>query len=89
MPEDRKTVHAVEKVLAEHETTKEMSLEHLHLSAVAGVVFLDGEVESEAMRDQLLEIIRGVEGVRMVRNRTQINPEAQAGGWKDPHQHGG
>jgi len=85
MPEDRKTVHAVEKALTENEATA--ALEHLHLSAVAGVVFLDGEVESEAVRSQLLEVIRAVPGVRLVRDRTQINPEARAGSWKQPHRH--
>lgn len=89
MPEDRKTVRAVEKALAENEGTKEMSLEHLHFSAVAGVVFLDGEFESEEHREQVLQIIKAVEGVRLVRDRTQINPEARGGGWKQPHLHEG
>jgi osmotically-inducible protein OsmY len=87
MPEDHKTVHAVEKALAENETTKEMNFEHLHLSAVAGVVFLDGAFVSEEMRETVVGVIKATAGVRMVRDRTQINAEARAGGWKEPHQH--
>ena len=89
MPEDHKTLNAAKKALAENEETKELSLEHLHLSAVAGVVFVDGEFESEAVRDLMLGVMRGAPGVRMVRDRTQINPDARAGGWKEPHRHEG
>ena len=87
MPEDRKLVHAVGKALAENEGTK--GLDHLHISAVAGVVFLDGEVESNEVRDAVVIAAKAVEGVRMVRNRLQINPEARAGMWKEPHHHQG
>ncbi len=87
MPEDRKLVHAVEKALAENEATK--ALGHLHISAVSGVVFLDGEVESEEQRDAVLAAAKAVEGVRMVRNRLQINPDARGGGWREPHRHEG
>ncbi len=89
MPEDRKTVHAVEKALAENEATKDMSLEHLHLSAVAGVLFIDGEFESEEMRETVVGVAKATPGVRMVRDRTQINPDARGGGWKQPHMHEG
>jgi osmotically-inducible protein OsmY len=85
MPEDRKLVRAVEKALAENEETQ--GLEHLHVTGVAGAVFLDGEVESEAVRDAVMKVAKGVEGVRMVRNRLQINPEARGGGWREPHRH--
>ena len=87
MPEDRKLVHAVEKALAEGEATR--GLEHLHIRAVAGVVFLDGEVESREQREAVLAAAKAVEGVRMVRNRLQINPAARGGGWKEPHRHEG
>ena len=89
MPEDRKTVHAVEKALAENEATKEMSLGHLHFSAVAGVVFIDGEFESEEMRETVVGVAKATPGVRMVRDRSQINPDARGGGWKQPHLHEG
>jgi len=89
MPEDRKTVRAVEKALAEDEATKEMSLEHLHLSAVAGVVFIDGEFESVEMRETVVGVMKAVAGVRLVRDRSQINPDARGGGWKQPHLHEG
>ena len=89
MPEDRKTVRAVEKALAENEATKEMNLEHLHFSAVAGVVFIDGEFESEEMRETVVGVAKATDGVRLVRDRTQINPDARGGGWKQPHLHEG
>ena len=89
MPEDRKTVHAVEKALAESEATKDMNLEHLHFSAVAGVVFIDGEFESEEMRETVVGVAKATPGVRLVRDRTQINPDARGGGWKQPHLHEG
>jgi osmotically-inducible protein OsmY len=85
MPEDRKTVHAVQKALAENDATK--GIEHLHISAVSGVVFLDGEVDSDATREAVVAATKAVEGVRMVRNRLQINPDARGGGWKEPHKH--
>jgi len=89
MPEDTKTVKAVEKALAENETTAKMTFEHLHFSAVAGVVFVDGEFESEDMRALVVAAIKATPGVRLVRDRTQINPEARGGGWKQPHLHEG
>jgi len=89
MPEDRKTVHVVEKALAENEATKDMSLEHLHLSAVAGVLFIDGAFESEEMRETVVGVAKATDGVRLVRDRTQINPDARGGGWKQPHMHEG
>jgi len=87
MPEDRKLVHAVEKTLAENEGTE--GLEHLHITAIAGVVFLDGEVETEEVRDAVVSLAKGVEGVRLVRSRLQINPDARPGGWREPHRHEG
>lgn len=87
MPEDAKSVKAVEKALAEDETTSKMTLEHLHFSAVAGVVFVDGEFESEEMRERVVAVAKAAPGVRLVRDRTQINPDARGGGWKQPHMH--
>jgi osmotically-inducible protein OsmY len=46
----------------------------VHLKAVGGVVFLDGEVNSEEDKETLEELIQKVEGVRFVQNRTQVNP---------------
>jgi hypothetical protein len=89
MPDDTKTVKAAEKALAENETTAKMTLEHLHLSAVAGVVFVDGEFESAEMRELVVGVIKAAPGVRLVRDRTQINPDARGGGWKQPHLHEG
>ena len=87
MPEDRKTAHAVEKALADSEETA--GLEHLHISGIAGVIFLDGELESVELRAKVIEVAKSVQGVRMVRDRTQINPNARGGGWKQPHTHEG
>lgn len=85
MPEDRKLTHAVEKALSEEERTS--SLQSVHVKGVAGVVFLEGEVELREQRDAVEEVVKGVEGVRMVRNRLQVNPESRAGGWREPHRH--
>ena len=87
MPEDAKTMKAVEKALADDETTAKMTFEHLHFSAVAGVVFVDGEFESGEMREKVIEVIKAAPGVRLVRDRSQINPDARGGGWKQPHLH--
>ena len=87
MPENRQLVHAVEKAMKENETTA--GLGHLHIRAVSGVVFLDGEVESEAVKDAVVQLVKGVDGVRMVRDRLQINPQARGGGWRQEHQHEG
>ncbi len=87
MPEDRKLVHAVEKALAENEATK--GIDSVHVTAVAGVVFLDGEVESKEVRDTVIAAAKAVDGVRLVRSRLQLNPEARSGMWKEPHHHEG
>ena len=85
MPEDRRLSRAVEKALAENESTAD--LRSLHVSARAGVVFLDGEVSSKDQREAAVALAKKLEGVRLVRDRVQINPEARAGGWRAPHQH--
>ena len=85
MPEDRRLSRAVEKALAENESPAD--LRSLHVSARAGVVFLDGEVSSKDQREAAVALAKKVEGVRLVRDRVQINPEARAGGWRAPHQH--
>jgi osmotically-inducible protein OsmY len=87
MPEDTKTASAARKALAESEQTKEMDLEQVHISASAGVVFVDGEFDSQDTREAVLAVLRGAPGVRFVRDRTQINPEARGGGWREPHHH--
>jgi osmotically-inducible protein OsmY len=86
MPTSAKLTHAVEKALAEDERTA--GLEHVHVKAVGAAVFVDGEVESDEMRDLVLEIVKKVEGVGMVRDRLQINPQARGGGWREEHAHG-
>ncbi len=85
MPEDRKLTHAVEKALAEDERTS--GLESVHVKAVSGVIFLEGEVASREESATVNEIVKKVEGVRLVRDRMQINPQARAGGWREPHRH--
>jgi osmotically-inducible protein OsmY len=85
MPEDRKKTHGVEKALADDERTAE--IDSIHVKAVGGAVFLEGEVESREMRDIVEEVVKGVEGVKLVRNRLQINPDARPGGWREPHYH--
>jgi osmotically-inducible protein OsmY len=87
MPADRKLAHAVQKAVAENQETA--GLQHLHIAAVGGVVFLDGEVTSKEERATVLKVVKGVEGVKLVRDRLQINPQARGGGWKQEHQHEG
>ena len=85
MPEDRKLAHAVEKALGEDERTS--GAHSVHVKAVSGVVFLEGEASSVEERRVVEQVVKGVEGVRMVRSRLQINPQARGGGWKEPHRH--
>jgi osmotically-inducible protein OsmY len=85
MPQSQKLAHAVEEALKKDERTA--GLEHLHVKTVGAAIFVDGEVESQEQSEIVEEIIKEVEGVGMVRNRLQINPQAQAGGWRAPHQH--
>jgi len=85
MPEDRKLTHAVEKALREDKRTS--GAHSVHIKAVSGVIFLEGQVETAEERGAVEEIVKGVEGVRMVRNRLQINPQSRGGGWKEPHHH--
>jgi osmotically-inducible protein OsmY len=85
MPEDRKLTHAVEEALAKDERTAQ--LVSVHVKAVGPAIFVDGEVETREQRGIVEEVVKKVEGVAMVRNRLQINPQAQAGGWREPHRH--
>ena len=87
MPEDRKLAHAVEKALSEDERTA--GLASVHVKAVGTAVFVDGEVETEDLSEIVEEVVKKVEGVRMVRNRLQINPDARPGAWRQPHRHEG
>jgi len=85
MPEGRKLTHAVEQALAQDERIAQVG--SVHVKAVGPAVFIDGEVETQEQRGLVEEIVKNVEGVGMVRNRLQINPQAQAGGWRQPHRH--
>ncbi len=85
MPQSQKLAHEVEEALADDERTA--GLEHLHVKAVGPAIFVDGEVESRELSEIVEEVVKKVKGVGMVRNRLQINPQAQAGGWREPHRH--
>jgi osmotically-inducible protein OsmY len=85
MPESQKLAHAVEKALAEEKRTA--GLDHVHVKAVGAAIFLDGEVESDEVRDIVEQVTKKVQGVGMVRNRLQINPQARGGGWREEHHH--
>jgi osmotically-inducible protein OsmY len=52
----------------------EIRHEHIHLKVVGGVVFLDGEADSEEEKETLEAEIKKVDGVRFVQNRLQVNP---------------
>jgi osmotically-inducible protein OsmY len=85
MPQSQQLTQAVEKALKKDERTA--GLEHLHVKAVGAAIFLDGEVESREQSETVEEVVKKVKDVGMVRNRIQVNPQAQAGGWRAPHQH--
>jgi len=85
MPEDRKLTHAVEEALKKDERTAQVA--SVHVKAVGPAIFLDGEVETTEQRGIVEEIVKSVKGVGLVRNRLQINPQGQAGGWREPHRH--
>ena len=85
MPQTQQLARAVEEALKKDERTA--GLEHLHVKAVGAAIFLDGEVESREQSEIVEEVVKKVKGVGMVRNRLQVNPQAQAGGWRAPHQH--
>ena len=85
MPADRKMVHAIEKALTEDERTS--GLTSVHINAVSGVVFLEGSIGSPQQRDTVVEIVKKVEGVRLVREKLQIDPDRTAGGWREAHHH--
>jgi osmotically-inducible protein OsmY len=73
MPENAALVHKIKEALAQDENLSQLHL-RIHLRAVDGVIFLDGEVADKAESDALAELIGKVEGVRWVQNRLQINP---------------
>ena len=85
MPADRKMVHAIEKALTEDKRTS--GLTSLHINAVSGVVFLEGSVGSSEERDVVVEVVKKVDGVRLVREKLQIDPDRTAGGWREAQHH--
>ncbi len=85
MPQSQKLAHAVEDALAKDERTTGIS--SLHVKAVGPAIFLDGEVETRELAETVEEVAKKVQGVGMVRNRLQINPQSRAGGWREPHRH--
>ena len=85
MPEDAALLAKVKEALSKDEALRELHL-RLHLRAVGGVIFLDGEVADEDERKTLEAAIRQVEGVKWVQDRLQVHagdtPED-----RDPHRH--
>ena len=72
MPEHGHTEHEVRKALRDNEQTAALDIA---IKYVNGVVFLDGVVQTAVLKDAAAETARKVEGVTLVRNRLQINPE--------------
>ncbi len=85
MSQSQKLARAVDDALAKDERTAALS--SIHVKTVGAAVFLDGEVETKELSAIVEEVAKKVEGVGMVRNRLQINPQARAGGWREPHYH--
>ncbi len=85
MPEDAALLVKVREVLGKDENLNRL-LPHLHLKAVGGVVFLDGEVESAEENAALEAAVKAVEGVKWVQNRLQVNPP-ETPGRREPHRH--
>jgi len=81
---DAKITHAIEEALAADERTAGQTI---HVKTVAGVVFLDGEIEEDSQREAVAEIASRVAGVRFVQNRLQVNPSDQPGGWRERLRH--
>ena len=71
MAADAELLTKVKEALAQEGTPPH---HRVHLKSVGGVIFLDGEVNSEEDNKALEGLIRKVEGVRFVQNRAQINP---------------
>jgi osmotically-inducible protein OsmY len=74
MPENAALVRKIKEAISQEETLSHLHL-RIHLRAVDGVVFLDGEVADKAESDALAVLIGKVEGVRWVQNRLQVNPQ--------------
>lgn len=87
MPEDAALIHKVKELLEKDEVLGAL-LPHLHLRAVGGVVFLDGEAGSDEELEALEAKIREIEGVKWVQNRLQVRaPDTPTD--REPHRHGG
>jgi osmotically-inducible protein OsmY len=72
MPEHGHVEHEIRKALRENETTAAVDIK---VKFVNGVVFLDGVVQTGVLKEAVAEVARKVEGVTLVHNRLQINPE--------------
>ena len=72
MPEHGHVEHEVRKALHENEATAGLDIT---VKYVNGVAFLDGTVRTAVEKEAATEVAGKVEGVTLVRNRLQINPE--------------
>ena len=72
MPEHGHIEHEVRKALRENEATAGADVT---VKFVSGVVFLDGVVKTVDLKEAAAEVAGKVEGVTLVRNRLQIDPE--------------
>jgi osmotically-inducible protein OsmY len=86
MPENAALVHKIKEAIAQEESLSHLHL-RIHLRAVDGVVFLDGEVGNEAESTALNELIGKIEGVRWVQNRLQVHPHDIPEREGHPHGH--
>jgi osmotically-inducible protein OsmY len=71
MSEDAALLAKVKEALEKDEA---MPHHRLHLRAVGGVIFLDGEVDNDEEREAVQAFIKAIEGVKFVQNRLQVNP---------------
>ncbi|NIM06383.1 MAG: BON domain-containing protein [Armatimonadetes bacterium] len=83
MAEDAVLLTKVKEALGKDEMLSGMKV---HLRAVGGVIFLDGEAASEDESEAVEALIKEVEGVRWVQNRLQVKaPDTPDD--RDPHFH--
>ena len=71
MPEDMALLARLKEALNKDKQLSRVH-PHIHLRAIGGVVFLDGEVPTAAQSEQIEAVLKEVEGVRFVQNRLQV-----------------
>jgi len=72
MEKDTEIAHKIKEALAKDERTSGL---HVNVKVVSAVAFLDGRVPKHEDKTAVNEVVKAVEGVRLVQDRLHVKQE--------------